>query len=184
MAELFLARRFGPQGFARSVAIKRILPHLSEDQTFVTMFLDEARIAAGIQHPNVVSVEELNNDDDGLYMVMEYLAGESLAALMHRLTITKQTLDPEIAAHDTHVYIDGVKTAVIPQGAMLEITFPITSSVHVNTTVFGIDDLIAMVSAWLSDDGQWDIAPTLDGDGTVNLSDFSDFSSHWQPQEP
>ncbi|MHC5138084.1 MAG: hypothetical protein ACYSN7_05960, partial [Planctomycetota bacterium] len=91
------------------------------------------------------------------------------------------TLNPEIADHDAHVYIDGVKTAVIPQGEKLEINFPITSSVHVNSAAFGSDDLIAMASAWLSDDPQWDTAPTLDGDGTVNLSDFADFSSHWQP---
>ncbi|MFZ9012184.1 MAG: alpha/beta hydrolase family protein, partial [Anaerohalosphaeraceae bacterium] len=94
------------------------------------------------------------------------------------------TLIPDIADHDAHVYIDGVKTAVIPQGAKLEISFPITSSVHVNTRIFGMDDLTAMATAWLTDTPQWDIAPTLNGDGTVNLSDFADFASRWQPLEP
>src|ERR1700729_1889843 len=58
MASVHLARMDGPGGFQKWVAIKRIHPHLVEDETFVTMFLDEARIAAQISHPNVATVFE------------------------------------------------------------------------------------------------------------------------------
>ena len=99
MAELFLARRVGPEGFARSGVVKRIRPHLAKSDEFVRMFLDEARIAAGIRHPNVVSVEELGRDGDSLFMVMEYLSGESLHALIAELARRNRHLDPALAAH-------------------------------------------------------------------------------------
>src|ERR1700722_7770136 len=64
MASVHLARMDGPGGFQKWVAIKRIHPHLVEDDTFVNMFLDEARIAAGINHANVAQVFELGKDDN------------------------------------------------------------------------------------------------------------------------
>jgi len=99
MAEIFLGRKLGAEGFARSVVIKRILPHLARDEGFVNMFLDEARITAGLRHPNVVSVEELQRDGDDLYMVMEYLAGESASALLRALVKEGRPLAPELAAY-------------------------------------------------------------------------------------
>ena len=64
MAEILLGRLVGPSGFERPLVIKRILPHLAEQQSFVSMFLDEARLAAQIRHPNVVSVSELGQEGD------------------------------------------------------------------------------------------------------------------------
>ncbi|RLB44594.1 MAG: protein kinase [Deltaproteobacteria bacterium] len=85
MAEILLGRLTGPSGFERSVVIKRILPAFAEISTFVDMFLDEARIAARINHPNVVQHQELGRDDGQLFLVMEYLEGESLSNLQRRL---------------------------------------------------------------------------------------------------
>ena len=85
MAEILLARLVGPSGFERPVVIKRILPHLSGQRSFEEMFLDEARILVQIRHPNVVQVHELGRDDSGLFLVMEYLDGESLLGVMRRL---------------------------------------------------------------------------------------------------
>lgn len=99
MAELFVCKMLGPSGFERAVVVKRILPHLSDRQAFVDMFLDEARIVAGIRHPNVVHVHELGNDDDGLYLVMEYLDGESLLGLVRRLRLMRRGLPPGLAAY-------------------------------------------------------------------------------------
>lgn len=99
MAEILLARRVGPSGFERPVVIKRILPHLSRLESFVSMFLDEARIAASIRHPNVIHVEELERDTDGLYLVMEYLEGESVSGLLRRLCVRDETLDRTLAAY-------------------------------------------------------------------------------------
>ncbi len=99
MAEILLARVVGPSGFERPVVVKRILPHLARQDGFVAMFLDEARIAAGIRHHNVIKVEELHQGDDGLFLVMEYLEGESAAGLMRRLFTRDETLDLGLAAY-------------------------------------------------------------------------------------
>ncbi|MBN2360502.1 MAG: protein kinase [Deltaproteobacteria bacterium] len=79
MATLYLARVSGPAGFQKLVAIKRIHPHLAKEPSFVEMFLDEARIAAGIQHPNVAQIYELGQVEHSFFIVMEYVEGESLA---------------------------------------------------------------------------------------------------------
>jgi eukaryotic-like serine/threonine-protein kinase len=79
MAEIFLARLQGAAGFEKLVCIKRILPHLARDRQFVAMFLDEARIAARITHPNVCQVFELGEIAGSYYLAMEYLEGIPLA---------------------------------------------------------------------------------------------------------
>ncbi len=78
MAELFAARRHGTR---EVVALKRILPELAGDRVFVDMFLDEARIAATLDHPNIVKVEETGSADGQHFMVMEHLVGRDLAAV-------------------------------------------------------------------------------------------------------
>ena len=80
MASVYLARLRGPAGFAKFFAIKRVHPHLAKNRLFVDMFLDEARIAAALQHPNVAQVIELG-DDGAHFIAMEYLHGEHLAAV-------------------------------------------------------------------------------------------------------
>ncbi|MCW5806283.1 MAG: serine/threonine protein kinase, partial [Deltaproteobacteria bacterium] len=86
MAELFLGRLVGAGGFAKLVAIKRILPHLAGDPQWRQMFLDEGRIAAHLSHPNVCQVFELDETDGGeLYLVMEYLDGASWQHLLAEL---------------------------------------------------------------------------------------------------
>jgi len=82
MATLYLACVQGPAGFQKLVAIKRIHPHLAREQAFVEMFLDEARIAACIQHPNVAQIYELGQEAGQYFIVMEYVEGESVARLV------------------------------------------------------------------------------------------------------
>src|SRR5678815_2487566 len=84
MASVHLARMDGPGGFQKWVAIKRIHPHLVEDDQFVDMFLDEARIAAGINHANVAQVFDLGKDENTYWIAMEYLHGEPLREVMRR----------------------------------------------------------------------------------------------------
>ncbi len=84
MATVHLARLLGPVGFARTVAIKRLHPHLAKDPEFVAMFLEEARLAARVRHPNVVSTLDVVSDDGELFLVMEYVAGESLSRLVRK----------------------------------------------------------------------------------------------------
>ena len=81
MAEVFKAKIFGAEGFERLVAIKRILPHLVEDDDFVKMFIDEAKIAVRLQHPNIVTIHDLGTAEGTLYIAMEFVAGKDLRAL-------------------------------------------------------------------------------------------------------
>jgi serine/threonine-protein kinase len=97
MASVHLARMDGPGGFQKWVAIKRIHPHLVEDQTFIHMFLDEARIAARISHPNVATVFDLGEHEDTYWIAMEYLHGEPLREVMRRTEEITAPMPPEIA---------------------------------------------------------------------------------------
>jgi eukaryotic-like serine/threonine-protein kinase len=82
MAEVYLARRAGPHGFQKVVAVKRILPQLAQDADFVAMFVDEARVCARLAHPNIVQVFDFGEHDGELYMAMEYVDGTTAARLV------------------------------------------------------------------------------------------------------
>ncbi|KFE68528.1 serine/threonine-protein kinase [Hyalangium minutum] len=81
MAELFLGFTAGPGGFRKYVAIKRILPDVRSNESFERMFLDEARITAAFNHPNIAQVYELGREEDGLFLAMEFIAGQNLDQL-------------------------------------------------------------------------------------------------------
>ncbi len=78
MAELFLGYTAGPGGFRKYVVVKRILPDAKDNEQFVKMFLDEARITAAFNHPNIGQVFDLGEDGEGLYLAMEFIAGQNL----------------------------------------------------------------------------------------------------------
>ncbi|MCY1083631.1 protein kinase domain-containing protein [Archangium lansingense] len=78
MAELFLGFTSGPGGFRKYVALKRILPDARGDEQFEKMFLDEARITAALNHPNIGQVFELGQDAEGYFLAMEFIAGQNL----------------------------------------------------------------------------------------------------------
>jgi eukaryotic-like serine/threonine-protein kinase len=82
MAEVFKAKSFGVAGFERIVAVKRILPTLAEDEEFITMFIDEARIAAHLTHQNIVQIYELGASDSNYFISMEYVAGRDLRQML------------------------------------------------------------------------------------------------------
>ncbi|WP_437591014.1 protein kinase domain-containing protein [Sorangium sp. So ce1000] len=81
MAAVWAARLQGTRGFRKIVAIKTMLPDVSDDPDFESMFLDEARVAARIRHPNVVEILDLGEEDDVLYIVMEWVDGETAGTL-------------------------------------------------------------------------------------------------------
>src|SRR5690606_23874487 len=83
MATVYVARAQGVAGFERLVAIKVLHPHLAHDEDFISMFLDEARLAARIRHPNVVPTLDISDTEgDGYFLVMEYIEGDHLGALL------------------------------------------------------------------------------------------------------
>jgi len=92
MATVHLGRLLGPVGFSRTVAIKRLHAQYAADPEFVTMFLDEARLAARIRHPNVVPTLDVVATDGELFLVMDYVPGESVARLSRALLQAKQSI--------------------------------------------------------------------------------------------
>lgn len=96
MATVHLGRLLGAAGFSRTVAIKRLHPQLSKESEFVTMFLDEARLASRIQHPNAVATLDVIAEQDELFLVMEYIAGESLSKLLRTASQKGYEIDPAI----------------------------------------------------------------------------------------
>ena len=81
MAEVYLAKQAGAAGFEKLVCLKRILPHLARDKQFVEMFLNEARLAARLDHPNIVSIFDLGEANGNYFIAMEFIDGPSLRAV-------------------------------------------------------------------------------------------------------
>ena len=98
MAEVYLADSTGPGGFRKTVALKRILPHLVDDPEFVELFFNEARIAARLNHPNIVQIFDLGEADGSYYIAMEYIDGPCLRTLCMRATEAKEPIPPGHAA--------------------------------------------------------------------------------------
>ncbi len=99
-AEVFRGYAETLEGFRKTVAIKRILPSLAEDQRFVAMFLDEARLSLFLQHANVVQVFDIHRADDGAYLlIMEFVDGCDLKAAIDREAARGRTLEPRLALH-------------------------------------------------------------------------------------
>jgi serine/threonine-protein kinase len=92
MAEVFLGEARGPAGFSKKVVIKRILPQFAESGEFVEMFQDEARLAALLNHPNVVQVYDFGEDGGVFYIAMEYIEGETLRSILRHHRDTKRPL--------------------------------------------------------------------------------------------
>jgi serine/threonine-protein kinase len=90
MATVFLARRTGPGRFAQTAALKVIHPHLAQEREFVDMFLEEARIASSINHPNVCRVLDFGQAEGTFYLAMEYVRGETWATTLAALAQSRE----------------------------------------------------------------------------------------------
>lgn len=99
MAEVFVARRVGPHGFAKRVALKRILPQHSRDPDFVSMFIDEARLAARIEHPNIVQVFDFGELDGTLFLAMELVDGSTVNRLLRAISARGDRVPVDVALH-------------------------------------------------------------------------------------
>jgi serine/threonine-protein kinase len=162
MASVHLARVDGPGGFRRWAAVKRIHPHLVDNDRMVDLFLDEARTAAGIHHANVAQVLELGRDDDGYWLAMEYLHGEPLHEVIRRADRSRVRVGPALAAricadaalglHAAHELVrrDGTPLGLVHRDVTPHNLF-VTYDGHVKVVDFGIvksaDRLAADTSA-------------------------------------
>jgi serine/threonine protein kinase len=97
MAEVWLARHSGIEGFSRLLVVKRILPHLADDPEFVQMFLNEAKIAARFNHPNIAQIYDLGETNGTYFIAMEFVHGEDLGRLMRKAWSTGQWIARPLA---------------------------------------------------------------------------------------
>ena len=111
MGAIYLGRAAGIGGFERLVAIKMIHRHLGREKAFIDMFLDEARIAASIRHPNVVSVFEVGEQDGRYYIAMDYVSGEPFSILLDRTWGRGIALPADLVAHVVAVASEGLHAA-------------------------------------------------------------------------
>jgi serine/threonine-protein kinase len=102
MATVWAARQRGTRGFSKTVAIKTMLPNLSDDPQFEQMFLDEAALAARIEHPNVAKILDLGEQEDILYIVMEWVDGEAVSVLQKVAKKTETSIPMRVSLRIVH----------------------------------------------------------------------------------
>src|SRR5262245_19557445 len=92
MAEVFRAKAFGVEGFERLVAVKKILPNIAEDEEFIAMFIDEAKIAVQLQHANIAQIFDLGKVEDSFFIALEFVRGRDLRAMFDRVRQRGETM--------------------------------------------------------------------------------------------
>jgi len=111
MAELYKARKSGEKGFEKLLAIKMILPHLASNEEFASMFIDEAKVAALLNHQNIVQIYDLGRIEDSYCIVMEYVRGKDLKNVLQRGNKAGCPLTPELACTITSSALSGLSYA-------------------------------------------------------------------------
>jgi len=145
MATVHYGRLLGPVGFSRTVAIKRLHPQFAQDPEFVTMFLDEARLAARIRHPNVVGTLDVVASANEIFLVMDYVHGESLARILREVTSREQAVPLPIAlriASDSLQGLHAAHEARDERGAPLNIVHRDISPQNILLGVDGVSRLV------------------------------------------
>ncbi len=140
MAEVFRAESAGVEGFKKQVAIKRVLPHLSEKKKFISMFLDEARLSAHLSHSNVAQVFDIGVGDNAFFIVMEYVDGADLKAVIETLRNSGREFPLEEACFIALKICEGLAYAhelLDPKGRPLNIVHRDVSPPNVLITKYG-----------------------------------------------
>lgn len=155
MAEVFRARMFGPGGFTKECAIKKILPSLLDDEQFVSMFIDEARVTAMLTHSNIVQVLELGQLDGHLFIAMEFVWGKDLLDVLARCARRSRRIPRELVLFTMMELLKGLG--------------------HAHKARNHTGDAVGIVHR--------DVSPSnilLSYDGRVKVSDFGIAKSHIQ----
>lgn len=157
MAEVFVARTYGAQGFVKHVVIKRILPAFSQDEDFVHMFIDEARLAAKLQHANIVQIFDFDHVDGAYYIAMEWVDGVDLRAVgrhaQRRALPLPQTLAVHVGVetlkglHYAHSRREGGRPMGLVHRDISPHNLLLSFSGEVKVTDFGIAKAAALASA-------------------------------------
>ncbi|RME20328.1 MAG: PEGA domain-containing protein [Deltaproteobacteria bacterium] len=124
MAEVFKAKSFSHGGFEKLLVIKRILEHLSDNEEFVEMFIDEAKITVSLQHPNIVQIYDFGRINDNYYLSMECVEGKDVKGILRKLAQRRKLLPTEFAVYIAHEMAKGLyyaHTKVDSEGRPLRI---------------------------------------------------------------
>ncbi|MFL5344714.1 MAG: protein kinase domain-containing protein [Hyalangium sp.] len=111
MAEVFLARAAGPMGFQKTLVVKRILPHLAQDPSFVEMFFSEAKLAAQLNHPHIVQIFDFGEAQGEYFLAMEHIDGPNLRVLLKRARAQSIRLAPTLCARIIAAACEGLAFA-------------------------------------------------------------------------
>jgi serine/threonine-protein kinase len=145
MATVHFGRLSGVAGFSRTVAIKRLHPQYAQDPDFLAMFLDEARLAARIRHPNVVPTLDVISNDAEVFLVLEYIQGESLAKLLRAVRGMMTSTDTRVMTTIMAGVLHGLHAAheaVSEQGEPLNIVHRDVSPQNILVGVDGVARLL------------------------------------------
>lgn len=118
MAEVFRARQTGEEGFERFVAIKRILPGIAADGDFVKMFIDEAKIAVQLSHPNIAQIYDLGRQDETYYIAQELVHGKDMGAIVKRQAASDAQLPINFVLHVGMKICEALQHAHTAHGTM------------------------------------------------------------------
>lgn len=118
MAEVFRARQTGEEGFERFVAIKRILPGIAADGDFVKMFIDEAKIAVQLSHPNIAQIYDLGRQDETYYIAQELVHGKDMGAIVKRQEASDAKLPIQFVLHVGMKICEALQHAHTAHGTM------------------------------------------------------------------
>ncbi len=124
MAEVFKAQKLGPEGFSRTLAIKRVLQQYSADDSFKLQFIDEAKLVAGLNHRNIIQIYDFGRVEEMYFIGMEYVKGRDLTALIRSCVDNQELLDLNIGLHIVMETLRGLgfaHKATDPQGHPLNL---------------------------------------------------------------
>ena len=111
MAEVFKAKSFSHGGFEKLLVIKRILQHLSDNDEFIDMFIDEAKISVELQHPNIVQIYDFGRIQDNFFIAMECVEGKDVKDILRKLAERRKLLPTEYAVYVAHEICKGLDYA-------------------------------------------------------------------------
>jgi serine/threonine protein kinase len=111
MAEVYKAKEFGADGFERLLAVKRILTSISEDEVFISMFIDEAKIAGQLNHPQIAQIFDLGKVDGAYFIAMEYVGGKDLKAIWERMVRVGEKVDVFLVCYIVMRICEGLQYA-------------------------------------------------------------------------
>jgi serine/threonine-protein kinase len=170
MATVHIGRLRGPAGFSRTVAIKRLHPQFARDPEFVAMFLDEARLAARVQHPNVVSVLDVVAAEGELFLVMDYVHGESFAKLHKAARESTKPPPPRIVTAIASNVLDGLHAAHEARNERGDPLGLVHRDVTPQNVMVGADGVARMLDFGIAKASQYAHATTREGQikGKVN----------------